>query len=39
MVIDEEVARGKVIVMTLHRPEIRKSWKFQRINLTHAVIS
>ena len=39
MVIDEEVARGKVIVMTLHRPEIRKSWKFQRINLTPAVIS
>lgn len=39
LIIDEEVTRGKAIVMTLHRPEIRKSWKFQRINLTPVAIS
>ena len=39
LIIDEEVMRGKAIVMTLHRPEIRKSWKFQRINLTPVAIS
>lgn len=37
--IDEEVARGKTIVMTLHRPEIRKCWKFQRLSLTPSGIS
>lgn len=39
MLIDEEVERGRVIVMTLHRPEIRKSWKFQQMNLTPVAIS
>ena len=39
MVIDEEVAQGKVIVMTLHRPEIRNSWNFQQMNLTPANVS
>lgn len=37
--IDEEIARGKSIVLTLHRPEIRQSWKFQQVNLTPVVDS
>jgi ABC-type Mn2+/Zn2+ transport system ATPase subunit len=33
-IIDKEVSTGRVIVLTLHREEIRKSWKFQHLNLT-----
>lgn len=37
--IDNEVMGGKVIVITLHRPEIRYSWKFQQLNLTPILVS
>lgn len=34
MVIDRQLTKGKVIVLTLHRPEIRNHWKYQQIRLT-----
>jgi energy-coupling factor transporter ATP-binding protein EcfA2 len=39
MIIDEVISDGRVVVMTLHRPEIRTRWKFQRVNLSPVVIS
>lgn len=39
MIIDEVISDGRVVVMTLHRPEIRSRWKFQRVNLSPIVIS
>ena len=32
--INDEISLGKIVIVTLHRPEIRKSWKFQQLNLT-----
>lgn len=37
--IMDVISLGRVIVMTLHRTEIRKSWKFQHLNLTPIVSS
>lgn len=30
----DEISIGKIVIVTLHRPEIRKYWKFQCLNLT-----
>lgn len=38
-ILDKEIATGRVVVVTLHREEIRKSWKFQHLNLTAKVSS
>jgi len=32
--INDEISIGKIVIVTLHRPEIRKCWKFQQLNLT-----
>jgi ABC-type cobalamin/Fe3+-siderophores transport system ATPase subunit len=35
----DEISIGKIVIVTLHRPEIRKYWKFQCLNLTPMVAS
>jgi len=32
--IHDGISLGKIIIVTLHRPEIRNCWKFQQLNLT-----
>jgi ABC-type transport system involved in cytochrome c biogenesis ATPase subunit len=32
-VLSDEISDGRVIVLTLHRQDIQKSWKYQALNL------
>ncbi len=38
-IIETEIMEGKVFVVTLHRPEIKKIWKFQSLNLKPVHVS
>jgi ABC-type transport system involved in cytochrome c biogenesis ATPase subunit len=33
-VLSDVISEGRVIVVTLHRQDIQKSWKYQSLNLT-----
>jgi ABC-type transport system involved in cytochrome c biogenesis ATPase subunit len=33
-VLSDEISEGRVIVVTLHRQDIQKCWKYQHLNLT-----
>jgi ABC-type transport system involved in cytochrome c biogenesis ATPase subunit len=38
-VLSDEISEGRVIVLTLHRQDIQKSWKYQALNLAHTTSS